>query len=712
MRRRLLTGGVDINNILSQAQFWFDGRNNLNGGGYNTNSAYWYPYINNGASAIANNSYTSVEIARYGSWGEDCGIYENPVSDTQNLLICYIAPSGSFGDFTLSFCVNIESGTDFSFIRRNASVNVPGINVGVSSDSKLFLSFISYNGNNDVTYESAQFSDSVIHTVSFVHNNNTLSFYVNGKFISSTTTSTTTFTWVNSSYKYSLGRTSMSYEYYSYMYIPVALGKDENRVLSNFLKKRYFLEDPPQSFYITPNSAEIGAAAGTIAINVVDGSGNIIPNIIASDFTISGDNCTLDSYDSTTGILTIAYPANTGSSDINRTVSITYNGETATLNLTQKSLSTTLVSIYCNPDTFTVTCESGSVRTYLYGRYADNSTNRLRSIDANLLTVSGDGCTKGSVQTAAGSLYIHYPANSDPENTQTYVPTVTYDGMNTTVTINQSEYMDQLTFSEDSIQLDAAGNSNIDISVYLNGNEIFGEDFEMEILEGDSTAITYIHDRGNNIEIAIDPNEDTSDRYWRIRVYTDTAEGIIRIDQSGDVVVSTTRTATLSNNIAPSAFSNTDLVLQNDDSGSLVYQWSFTSIEFVTTNSWLSGKETVDTQTEDAGQTSLGSLRQSRNIGVHYNTYLYGGDITLVIDSITDSSSDFSISYSGPYEIDTYYDDMEKREYQCDISGGIVTYDGNEYELTNDIELEVEVSFDSSNNEVTVYGLTQSHIIQ
>lgn len=89
------------------------------------------------------------------------------------------------------------------------------------------------------------------------------------------------------------------------------------------------------TFGLSSSSTTVSSyQAGTTTVTLLK-NGSALTDATQSEITVSGGDCSLSSFNSNTGVLTISYPANTGSSNTTRTVTITYKGKSANFTITQ-----------------------------------------------------------------------------------------------------------------------------------------------------------------------------------------------------------------------------------------------------------------------------------------------------------------------------------------------------------------------------------------
>lgn len=174
-RRRMMMGTKVPELITDGLQFWFDGKNNLQGGGYSIYSTKWYAYMSQ------NGILDNLPLNKEGSpvWQANGGFTANGAakngygsgSARQSLPTRF----GSVGDFTIICC-----------LRQNDTVGEHGFFVGGwrvfmfgVQENKLFMMDGTSSG-----WKARNFSNTISETLKFAalsRNGNTFTFYLNGK---------------------------------------------------------------------------------------------------------------------------------------------------------------------------------------------------------------------------------------------------------------------------------------------------------------------------------------------------------------------------------------------------------------------------------------------------------------------------------------------------------------------------------------------------
>lgn len=179
-RRRMMMTGSKPELITDGLQFWFDGKNNVQGGGFNQSATTWYPYIKN--SAIPNNYCLTKQGS--GSWNSNGGFTTSGTygyfKNTNNLSPFYYLPN--VYDFTFVICLD-------NLIVENQICPVGGTySSGKGTNRWRFYINPEYyiftiNVNNSwKDYMSARTlpTSTAIKTISFVRSGTNISVYING----------------------------------------------------------------------------------------------------------------------------------------------------------------------------------------------------------------------------------------------------------------------------------------------------------------------------------------------------------------------------------------------------------------------------------------------------------------------------------------------------------------------------------------------------
>jgi len=195
LRRRLLqvNKGKYVDNGLV---VWYDGKNNLQGGGYSTTTTYWYPYVAENTD-ILNNCY----LEKNGSptWLTNGGFNDPSSSSTNNYFqnnssIVFTSKTTAITDFTWIIHVNVEKsdlenlnqtlrflGESFSGYdgagRYILECKENGSSFGMSQNTGSAWIESKVSGNS---------TPNVIRTVAFVRSGSTLTVYINGQLFGST----------------------------------------------------------------------------------------------------------------------------------------------------------------------------------------------------------------------------------------------------------------------------------------------------------------------------------------------------------------------------------------------------------------------------------------------------------------------------------------------------------------------------------------------
>lgn len=239
-RRRMM-----INNkaglITDGLVVWYDGKNNLQGGGYSTSSSTWYPHYGENANVLA--CYLSKVNSP--SWRVDGGLTMNNTSTYngyKNSGYAFTYYANAINDFTWILHVNTNS-TGFIVVGESFKSGGTGryhFDFGVNTTRK--FEFHQQNGSSWVSKYGGRTFTGTIKTVAFVRSGSTLYIYVNGELFDQISNVPTTplisyipnFLIVS----YNAGDLGFVGDYYSAMCYRRALAEDEVKNMMEYLEYR------------------------------------------------------------------------------------------------------------------------------------------------------------------------------------------------------------------------------------------------------------------------------------------------------------------------------------------------------------------------------------------------------------------------------------------------------------------------------------------
>lgn len=255
MRRRMMIGdsAYKAELITDGLQFWFDGKNNLKGGGFSQSATTWYPYMKN--SAIPD-SYCLTKSG-YGSWNSNGGFVassdyngtsSNGLFTNRQYSPFYYLPNVT--DFTFVICLGNLSGwkeinTDIVSGTYSAGSGSHRWTLQLGAEGNYRFGLYGDSGWRNYYAKINTPTNTDIKTIIYVRKDSNISVYINSSLdniISATNSYLGKQEYVCFSLiSYAPGNVSITAPYYSCQMYNRALSEYEVVIAHNFIKNRYEL---------------------------------------------------------------------------------------------------------------------------------------------------------------------------------------------------------------------------------------------------------------------------------------------------------------------------------------------------------------------------------------------------------------------------------------------------------------------------------------